>query len=321
MMAFSDQELPKEVRVGVLVSGSVHWEIETLIKQGFDQKNGIRVKPVPLGSVNALLVALQGGAVDIVVSDWTWVANQYWRKRFFKFSPFSTAMGGVLVKSDSPIKHITDLVGKRLGVAGGPEGKSWLVLKAYAQHKYNLDIEEKSTIKFAAPPIVNALINTSKIDAGLNFWHFNAQLESDGFHTFLGVQHMLSELGVSTPIPMLGWVFGQQWADNNVDTVNSFLDASNQTKQLLKQSDDAWLPLRKLMRAKTQAKFERLRDGFRAGIPERFGDLEVVGIKRTNQLLQEQYGLLNSTKEIHTEFPESIFWYKGDVVNESQTSR
>lgn len=321
LLAFSESELGKEVRVGVLVSGSVHWEIETLVNQGFDQQNGIRVKPVPLGSVSALLVALQGGAVDIVVSDWTWVANQYWRKRFFKFSPFSTATGGILAKTDTPIKHVSDLFGQRLGVAGGPEGKSWLVLKAYAQHKYNVDIESQSTIKFAAPPIVNALINTSKVDAGLNYWHFNAQLEGDEFHTILTVDQMLNELGVATPIPMLGWVFGQQWADNNKAVVNAFLQASDQTKRLLKQSDDAWLPLKKLMRASTQAKFERLRDGFRAGIPERFGALEVSGIKRTNQLLQEQYGFLNSNNKSETEFPESIFWYKGDVVNESQTSR
>ena len=58
----------QEIRVGVLVSGSVHWEVETLVKRGFDKQNNIHVKTIPLGSVNALLVALQGGAVDIIVS-------------------------------------------------------------------------------------------------------------------------------------------------------------------------------------------------------------------------------------------------------------
>lgn len=320
-LAFSESSASNEVRVGVLVSGSVHWEIEALTNHEFDKKNNIRVKPVLLGSVNALLVALQGGAVDIVVSDWTWVANQYWKQRFFNFAPFSTATGGILAKVDKPIHSVTDLVGQRLGVAGGPEGKSWLVLKAYAQHKYALDISEKSTIKFAAPPIVNALIKTSKIDAGLNYWHFNAQLEGEGFHTVLSVDQMLNELGVDTPIPMLGWVFQQDWARDNTALVNRFLLASRQTKDLLLQSDEAWLPLRKLMRADTDAKFERLRDRFRAGIPQTFGAPEILNIKKTNQLLQEQYGLLNSVKASDAEFPEDVFWYKGDVVNENPASR
>jgi NitT/TauT family transport system substrate-binding protein len=320
-LVFSESLPSNEVRVGVLVSGSVHWEIEALISHEFDIQNNVRVKPVLLGSVNALLVALQGGAVDIVVSDWTWVANQYWKQRFFKFAPFSTATGGILAKVDKPIESVTDLIGKRLGVAGGPEGKSWLVLKAYAQHKYAFDITKQSTIKFAAPPIVNALINTSKIDAGLNYWHFNAQLEGEGFHTILSVQQMLNELGVETPLPMLGWVFQQKWANNNKELVDRFLLASRQTKDLLQKSDEAWLPLRKLMRVDTEAKFERLRNGFRAGIPVQFGASEIKNIIKTNQLLQKQYGLLNSVKASDAEFPEDVFWYKGDVVNENPASR
>lgn len=310
----------QEIRVGVLVAGSVHWEVETLVKRGFDKQNNIRIKTIPLGSVNALLVALQGGAVDMIVSDWTWVANQYWRQRYFKFYPFSTATGG-LVAERSRLNSIADLKGKRLAVAGGPEGKSWLVFKSYIEHKYGFDIEKQSTVKFAAPPIVNALIKGNKVDAGLNFWHFNALLEGEQYHTQLSVREMLEELGVKASIPMLGWVFNEQWANENTALVNRFLLASQQTKQLLKTSDEAWEPLRKLMKVKSQDKFERLREGFRSGIPEQFGVAEIEGIKITNRLLHQQYQLIESSKASSAEFPESVFWRKGNVSNESTASR
>ena len=313
----------QEIRVGVLVSGSVHWEVETLVKRGFDKQNNIHVKTIPLGSVNALLVALQGGAVDIIVSDWTWVANQYWRQRYFKFYPFSMATGGIIAKRGL-LNSVADLKGKRLGVAGGPEGKSWLVFKAYVEQKYGIDIEKQSTVKFAAPPIVNALIRGDKVDAGLNFWHFNALLEGGQYHTQLSVSTMLEELDVKVSIPMLGWVFSEKWANENAAAVDRFLQASQQAKRLLKTSDEAWKPLRKLMKVKQQDKFERLREGFRSGIPEQFGVAEIEGIKITNRLLHQQYQLIESSKASSAEFPESVFWRIGDPSNaskESTTSR
>ena len=39
------------------------------------------------------------------------------------------AVGGVMVRPDSGVYTLADLRGKRLGVAGGPLDKSWLLLR------------------------------------------------------------------------------------------------------------------------------------------------------------------------------------------------
>ncbi|MEZ5453671.1 MAG: ABC transporter substrate-binding protein [Thiothrix sp.] len=56
-----------------------------------------------------------------------------------------------MVKPDSGIKTLADLKGKKLGVAGGPSDKSWLLLRAYAKQTAGLDLQAEAEPQFAAP--------------------------------------------------------------------------------------------------------------------------------------------------------------------------
>ncbi len=47
-----------------------------------------------------------------------------------KFLPYSSTEGALMVPGDSPVRSVADLAGKRLGVAGGPLDKNWLLLRA-----------------------------------------------------------------------------------------------------------------------------------------------------------------------------------------------
>jgi len=82
-----------QLRVGVLEFGSVGWEIDTVQRLGLASKHGIRLEVVPLASENALKVALLGGSVDLVVSDWFWVATLRSRGQDYQFVPFSRTVG------------------------------------------------------------------------------------------------------------------------------------------------------------------------------------------------------------------------------------
>jgi len=57
------------VKVGVLKFGTVNWELKALKNAGFDHANGIDLDIVPFAGGDATKIALQGGAVDIIVSD------------------------------------------------------------------------------------------------------------------------------------------------------------------------------------------------------------------------------------------------------------
>ena len=116
----------------------------------------------------------------------------------FTFAPFTTALGAIMVPPKSPIKTLGDLKGKRLGVAGGPLDKSWLLLVAYALRTANLDLRTETTQEFGAPPLLNERAKQGELDAVLDFWPYAARLEAlPAFRSITQVFKSLPDLVVS----------------------------------------------------------------------------------------------------------------------------
>ena len=139
------------VRVGVLKFGTVSWELDVLRRHGLDRAHGVQVEPLELAGKDGAAVALQGGAVDVILTDWLWVARRRALGGDFTFVPHSHATGGVMVKKGGDIKSIADLKGRKIGIGGGPVDKSWLVLRAYARKTAGLDLAKEAQPVFAAP--------------------------------------------------------------------------------------------------------------------------------------------------------------------------
>jgi NitT/TauT family transport system substrate-binding protein len=272
-------ELPV-LRVGVLQFGTVSWELEAMQRAGLDVRAGVRLQVVPLALKDAANVAMLGSAVDVIVNDWIWVARQRAEGRDFTFVPYSLAVGGVMVRPDSGIGRFADLSGKRLGIAGGPLDKSWLLLRAYARRTVGDDAAQWLRPDFVAPPLLNELMLKGELPAGLNFWHYGARLQAAGMVPLLGMDEVLAALDVRAELPLLGWVFREQWAADNAAVIRGFLRASTETKQLLRESDEAWLALRASMKVDDDETFIALREGYRAGIPAAaMGEAEHVARK------------------------------------------
>jgi len=262
----NEKPLPR-VRVGALEFGTVGWELEVIQSRELARKHGIDLKIVPLGSADASTVALQGGAVDVIVADWIWVSRQRAESNPFAFAPYSNAVGSVMVKSDSGIRQLADLRDKKLGIAGGPADKTWLLLRAYAQRKLGVDLTQFTKPTYAAPPLLNELALRGQVDAALNAWHYAARLEVSGMHALIEMPEILAGLGIEKPIPLLGWVFRDDWAAANSAAIKGFLAASYEAKAILASSDAQWDQIRPKMRAENDVVFKALRTKFRAGIP------------------------------------------------------
>ena len=167
-----------KITIGVLKFGTVSWLLDTIQRNGFDKAEGIELDVVPLASTDATAVGLQAGSMDIIATDWLWVSRERTGGADFTFSPFTTALGAIMVPPDSPIKTLSDLKGKKLGVAGGPLDKSWLLIVAYALRTANLDLRTETTQVFGAPPLLAEKAKQGEIDAVLNFWPYAARLEA-----------------------------------------------------------------------------------------------------------------------------------------------
>jgi NitT/TauT family transport system substrate-binding protein len=255
------------VRVATLKTGTVAWELDTIIHHGLDRKHGIELKVVPVAGKQGADVMLLGGEADVIVTDWIWVSRQRQEGADFTFAPYSAQVGGVVVAGDSAIKGLADLEGKKIGVAGGPTDKSWIVFQAVAKKDFGFDLATDSEPVFAAPPLLSEQLEAGEIDAVITFWHFAAKLKAHGAREIASVAEAAKSLGLDSRTPLLGYVYSEKWSAAHGDTAKRLVAASLEAKTLLKTDDAEWQRLRPLMNVKDDAEFEALKAGFRQGIP------------------------------------------------------
>ena len=153
ILTLNAQALEK-IRIGVLAYGTVNWELKIMQLNKIAIKNGIDLKILKLASKNAVSIALQARAVDVIVSDYIWVSRQRASGANYTFYPYSKATGGVYVNSSLKAKTLLDLESLSLGIAGGPVSKTWLITRAYTKFKYNKNFSDMVNKTFASPPIL-----------------------------------------------------------------------------------------------------------------------------------------------------------------------
>jgi NitT/TauT family transport system substrate-binding protein len=296
----------KTVRVAALEFGTGSWELDVIKHHGLDREQGFELDVVKLAGKQATMVALQAGAVDIAITDWIWVSRQRGEGKDFTFVPYSTALGALVVPKDSGIESLAGLPGKRVGIAGGPVDKSWLLLQALAYRDEGIDLKQAVTPVFAAPPLLNQQIKQGRIDAVLNFWPYVARLEAAGMHQLIGIQEVTAALGIESEVPFVGYVFSEQWANENRELALGFVRATTQAKAIMNDSDEEWVRLRPLMKASDDPTFAALRDGFRSGIPKRWGAQERKDAEKLFDILYKLGGtqLVGDTNRLS----EGTFW-------------
>ena len=284
------QAAENTVRVAVLKFGTVNWELSTIRRHGLDEQHGFTLDVLPLAGDQATKVALQSGEVDMIVSDWLWVSRQRAEGKNYTFVPFSSSLGALMVPPGSDIRSLADLKDKKIAVAGGPLDKSWLLLRGLAQRAYGFDLAAESETVFGAPPLLAKKAEQGEVDAVLNYWHYSARLEAKGFRRIVGANEAAMALGAKGPISAIGYVFDEDWAARNTETVRGFVAASRDAKDLLRRSDAEWDVLREMTRAQDDATLTALRDRFREGIPTRLLSEEMADTETVYGFLAELGG-------------------------------
>ncbi len=254
------------VRVGVLKFGTVNWELDVMRRHGFDRAHGVAIEPLELAGKNGAAVALQGGTVDVILTDWLWVARRRALGGDPTFVPHSHAAGGLMVRADAGIKGLADLKGRKIGIAGGPVDKSWLVLRADAKKTAGIDLARDADPVFAAPPLLLETLERGGLPAALNFWPYNARLPRQGYVELVRIEDMLPALGLPADTPLLGWVFSERWAARQPAAVQGFLAAAKEARERLVASPEEWQAIAPLTQTDDPALLERLRQAYRRGV-------------------------------------------------------
>ena len=259
---------PATLKVGVLKFGTVNWELDVIKAHRLDEREGFTLEVQPFGGNDAADVALMGDAVDAIVEDFLFVSRQRADGVPLTWIPYSSSIGAVMVKADGPVNALADLRGRRIGVAGGPLDKGWLMLQAYGREKGGIDLAEDAEPVYGAPPLLTEKFKSGELDAVLNYWHFAARLEAEGGRRLIGGGEVQEAFGVPASTPQLGYVLKQEFADANGPLVESFARASRAAKEVMRTSDAEWERLKPVTRAESDAVQDAFMRCYREGIVE-----------------------------------------------------
>jgi NitT/TauT family transport system substrate-binding protein len=287
-VAFAQTSEP--LKVGTLKFGTVNWLLDTIVAEKIDASGEVTIDRLELASNQALTVALQAGAVDVIVTDWLWALRRRAEGDDLQFWPYSSALGALMVPVGRGVSSLSDLKGKRLGVAGSALDKSWLLLRAFARNTIQVDLAEMVEPIYGAPPLLSEQLKLGRLDGVLTFWNFAARLDAAGYRPLLDMADVAAGLGVTPSPPLVGFVWRETLLNAKRGQLLGFLRAVRAANQVLKTNDDAWERLRPEMRPESEAEFHRLRDYFRAGIPSPWGEAETVAAERLYKLLEQLGG-------------------------------
>jgi NitT/TauT family transport system substrate-binding protein len=294
------------LKVSALKYGTVDWLLDVIKEHKLDEREGFTLQITDLASNGALQIALLGKEADAIVTDWFWALRERARGEDFVFTPYSATLGSVIAPPNSAIASVSDLKGKKIGVAGGPLDKSWLILRADGLKAGAGDLAATATPVFAAPPLLNHQLQSGDLDAALNFWHFNAPLEGAGFKRIASVNALMKDLGLDATVPLIGFVFRASFAASQPKTINGFVRAVIAAQSVLIESDAEWERLRPRMKAASDAEFTALRNGYREGVLSHWGPAEREAAAKLFEIVAAAGGAKMVGEGV--KFDKALFW-------------
>jgi NitT/TauT family transport system substrate-binding protein len=256
------------IRIAAQKTGTLAWELAVVKAHGLDRKAGIDLVITELAAPEAGKIALKGGAADVIVTDFLWVARERALGGQLVFAPYGATLGAVMVPASGTRKTIKDLAGAKIGVAGGPIDKSWLMLVALGLGN-DIDLRRKATPAYGAPPLLSEKLMQGELDAVLTFWNFSAQLEARGFRRMIEMADVQARLGAKGKVAILGFAFDSQWAERNRGAIDRFLATSQEAKQILASTPAEWKKLAPRIGTTDPAALDLYRRRYAEGVPRR----------------------------------------------------
>jgi NitT/TauT family transport system substrate-binding protein len=266
-------QLPK-LKVTVIAWGTVNWELQHIKQTQLDHKNGYDLVIDRVASLSAARIAITAGNTDFIVSDWLWASERNHKGANLRFIPFSKQVGSIIAAQGNNIANYSSLKGKRIGIAGGPMNKGWILMRAAAK-KEGIDLQQEAKIQFGAPPLLSQAIKNGQLDILATFWHYGARLEAEGYQKLYSLETIMRDFGLKSNVPMLGYLYKAKLGDQHSHLISAFYKSIHEAKAQLAVDDSAWQTLRPFMKSENDKIYHALITGYRSGIPDELNQQQI----------------------------------------------
>src|SRR3954464_4963573 len=158
---------PRSFKLG-LIPGAQEFVDFVMEKHGMLEQVGLKAEKVKSLSPANLHLMVAERQVDIGFGGFTTMATARSEGKdliviYGVFSPVNM----VFVRKDSPIKTLSDLKGKKLGIFGGPGSTTFAFLAVLAKNWYGIDLFKSAELITAPAPALAELLGKGDIDAAL----------------------------------------------------------------------------------------------------------------------------------------------------------
>ncbi len=204
---------------------------------GFFAQQGLRVKIEKIASSAAVITEQEKGEVDITAGSYVaYIAAQAAGARFRILAEASALRPDtrvLVIPADSPVKSLTDLIGKKIGLNGTNSIGTLLISALLAQHGIS-----PGKVTFVTDPEGFPAM-PAKLDDGA----WAAAFLAEPYLTLAGEDYGERELtdldqGATLNFPIDGYIATQAWAEKYPKTAAAFVRAI-QEGQVLADSDRA----------------------------------------------------------------------------------
>ena len=274
------QELPR-VNAAMEAVGTFSWIVHAMDTFGIDTAHGIDVVGTTYASKQATELALRAGDADVTVDDFLGpVILRGNGVEVTAIYPFAKAIGGLVVPMDSTVTGVADLRGATIA-AGSLRDKSLLILRALTISEYGFDPQVDGEVVAAAPPLMQQLITTGEVDAGLPLWHFVARIEAaGGGREVMPVTAMLEALGLPSDLPNLV-IMARDDFDDALKTafIAAFIETVD-TMKALPSDDPFWQSILdlELYTMPDPSQFPTVIERWKFGTPDAWTDVQIDGL-------------------------------------------
>ncbi|OFW09584.1 MAG: hypothetical protein A3H27_04540 [Acidobacteria bacterium RIFCSPLOWO2_02_FULL_59_13] len=289
----------------VALEGIQLFPMQIMETKGIAKKYGIDVDLMRVASPTASYTVMQTGDFHIGFGGWLSIAVL--REKGFKLSNVYSMVGytvEMMVKTDSPLKSLAELKGKRIGLFGGANAATTWLLRVVSVKLFGFDPTKDAKVHFGAPPLLIGMLDRGEMDAVLILDPFITQLlETGNYRSIANLGNLWRERTGQQPM-LVAVTVNEPWAKANPEVVKRFVVAYKEALTYLKTRPEVWPEIAKAMRVKTDKGatllYERTSSALITRWDKKFIDEQVA-------YAAELYKVFGANSDIPARIPEGTF--------------